>query len=143
MPSLTRHFLIAALSCVLAAAVGSGFAAAKPHGPVTHQPGAARAGKPAPKPPPVYAVGAATSRDPATGRIERSHAARQDFRQARPCPSTGRRSGACPGYQIDHAMPLKCGGADAPPNMQWLTVQSHARKTAREASSCRRHRAPR
>lgn len=143
MHSLTRRSLIAALSCVLAAAVGSSFAAAKPHGPVTHQPGAARAGQPAPKPPPVYAAGAARSRDPVTGRIERSHAARRDFRQARPCPSTGRRSGACPGYQIDHAVPLKCGGADAPLNMQWLTVQMHAQKTAREATSCRRRQAPR
>ena len=38
-----------------------------------------------------------------------------------PCPSTGRSSGGCPGYVIDHVTPLKRGGADAARNMQWQT----------------------
>lgn len=57
------------------------------------------------------------------GRIERSRAARADFQRTHPCPSTGKSSGACPGYVIDHVQPLKRGGADAPSNMQWQTTQ--------------------
>lgn len=56
-----------------------------------------------------------------SGRIKRSASARAAFRKANPCPSTGRRSGACPGYVIDHIRALKRGGADHPSNMQWQT----------------------
>jgi hypothetical protein len=31
-------------------------------------------------------------------------------------------AGPCPGYVIDHIVPLKRGGTDAPDNMQWQTV---------------------
>ena len=55
-------------------------------------------------------------------RIKRSTAAKDSFKRQQPCPSTGRSSGACPGYVIDHVNPLECGGADAPSNMQWQTV---------------------
>lgn len=55
------------------------------------------------------------------GHIARSRAATRQFKKAHPCPSTGRTSGACPGYVIDHVTPLKRGGADAPGNMQWQT----------------------
>ncbi|MGE5339209.1 MAG: HNH endonuclease signature motif containing protein, partial [Gemmatimonadota bacterium] len=55
------------------------------------------------------------------GRIARSSKARADFQRSHPCPSTGRKRGACPGYVIDHVVPLKRGGADAPANMQWQT----------------------
>lgn len=68
----------------------------------------------------------------------RSKAARADFQRSNPCPVTGRACGACPGYQVDHITPLKCKGADAPYNMQWLTVEQHKIKTAREAGQCRR-----
>ena len=55
-------------------------------------------------------------------RIKRSTAAKDSFKRQQPCPSTGRSSGACLGYVIDHVRPLECGGADAPSNMQWQTV---------------------
>lgn len=55
------------------------------------------------------------------GRIHRSAAAKDTFKRQHPCPSTGRQSGACPGYVIDHVKPLANGGADAPSNMQWQT----------------------
>lgn len=29
-----------------------------------------------------------------------------------------------PGYVIDHVVPLKRGGADAPRNMQWQTIEA-------------------
>ena len=58
------------------------------------------------------------------GRIKRSPEAKAHFKKSHPCPSTGRSTGACPGYVIDHINPLKRGGADAPSNMQWQTVEA-------------------
>ncbi len=51
----------------------------------------------------------------------RDPAQRRAFERSHPCPSTGRKSGACPGYVVDHVKPLKRGGADRPNNMQWQT----------------------
>jgi hypothetical protein len=56
------------------------------------------------------------------GRIARSETAKHDFQKPRPCPATGKTSGPCPGYVIDHVVPLKRGGPDAPSNMQWQTT---------------------
>ena len=58
----------------------------------------------------------------AKGRIARSESAKNRFKRLHPCPANGNRSGACPGYVIDHVLPLACGGKDAPENMQWQTV---------------------
>ena len=55
------------------------------------------------------------------GHIKRSEVAKRDFERHHPCPSTGKTSGACPGYVIDHIRPLKRGGPDDPGNMQWQT----------------------
>jgi len=68
----------------------------------------------------------------------RSRAARADFQRQQACPATQRHRGPCPGYQVDHIIPLKCGGADQPENMQWLTVVDHKKKTQREARMCRK-----
>ena len=62
-------------------------------------------------------------RDP-HGRIERSESAKREFERENPCPSTGRTSGPCPGYVIDHIQALKHGGADSPSNMQWQTIEA-------------------
>jgi hypothetical protein len=56
------------------------------------------------------------------GHIRRNPAMRREFRRNHPCPSTGKTSGSCPGYVIDHVQALKHGGADAPSNMQWQTT---------------------
>ena len=58
----------------------------------------------------------------ANGRIARSPEARRAFQASNPCPATGKTSGACPGFVVDHIKPLKRGGADAPGNMQWQTT---------------------
>jgi len=68
----------------------------------------------------------------------RSAAIRAEFQRLQHCPSTGAPRGACPGWQVDHIVPLKCGGPDAPANMQWLTVHDHKLKTKREARLCRK-----
>ena len=70
------------------------------------------------------------------GRIRRSAAAKHSFERQHPCPSTGRSSGQCPGYVVDHVKPLECGGADAPSNMQWQTVAAGKAKDKTEGN-CR------
>lgn len=50
------------------------------------------------------------------GRIVRSESAKRAFMK-----QTGYPHGR-PGYVVDHIIPLKRGGADAPSNMQWQTI---------------------
>lgn len=66
------------------------------------------------------------------GRIERSSKAKSSFQKSNPCPSTGRKSGGCPGYVVDHVTPLKRGGADAPSNMQWQSEEAAKMKDRTE-----------
>ena len=54
------------------------------------------------------------------GKIIRSAAVIAQFKRIHPCPSTGKTAGACPGWQIDHIIPLAVGGCDAILNMQYL-----------------------
>lgn len=49
-----------------------------------------------------------------------------EFRQANPCPATGRLKGACPGYVVASAAPV-C--ADDPGQLQWQTA-AQARENA-------------
>jgi hypothetical protein len=56
------------------------------------------------------------------GKIKRSAVAKAAFRRSHPCPSTGKTTGACPGYVVDHVKALKHGGSDSPDNMQWQTT---------------------
>ena len=90
-----------------------------------------------PAPPPPAATGvslaspsaAAIARD-ARGRIQRSAAARHAFARQTGFPS-GR-----PGYIVDHIVPLACGGADAPRNMQWQTLAAAKLKDKTERAGC-------
>lgn len=77
----------------------------------------------------MLAAGAADARDRSVPR---------QFQKIHPCPATGKRTAPCPGWQIDHRIPLKCGGADKIGNLQWLTIHDHKAKTRREARWCRR-----
>lgn len=70
----------------------------------------------------------------------RSQAEVRAFRAENPCPATGRRSGACPGWQVDHIRPLCAGGLDKPSNMQWIAVDDHRFKTHVDVRECRKLR---
>jgi hypothetical protein len=67
----------------------------------------------------------------ANGKIARSAAAKDAFMK-----QTGYPKGR-PGYVVDHKIPLECGGADTPSNMQWQTVQE-AKVKDRTERNCRR-----
>lgn len=56
----------------------------------------------------------------AEGRILRRADVLVAFRKLYACPVTGRHQGACPGWAIDHTIPLAVGGCDAVRNLQWL-----------------------
>jgi hypothetical protein len=73
---------------------------------------------------------------PPLDAAERSQAAVREFRQAVPCPVTGKARGKCPGWQVDHVIPLCAGGPDTPSNMQWLTVEVHKVKTRGDVRYC-------
>lgn len=64
------------------------------------------------------------------GKIQRSEAARHAFAR-----QTGYPNGR-PGYVIDHIVPLACGGADAPSNMQWQTIEEAKAKDRVERRGC-------
>jgi hypothetical protein len=84
---------------------------------------------------PGYTLDSSVRRD-RHGRIKRSSSAKSAFKRQQPCPSTGKATGRCPGYVIDHIKPLECGGADAPSNMQWQTIADGKAKDKTEGS-CR------
>ncbi|PYT16042.1 MAG: HNH endonuclease [Acidobacteria bacterium] len=42
-----------------------------------------------------------------------------------------------PGFVVDHIVPLECGGADSPGNMQWQTI-AEAKAKDRTERNCRR-----
>lgn len=75
---------------------------------------------------------------PAEAGRHRSLAARAEFVRVHHCPATGRPKGACPGWVVDHVIALACGGADAPANMQWQTVDDAKAKDKWERSGCGR-----
>lgn len=56
----------------------------------------------------------------ADGRIKRSRAVLREFARTFPCPATLEPAPSCPGWAIDHVIPLASGGCDAPVNLQWL-----------------------
>jgi hypothetical protein len=77
---------------------------------------------------------------PSAQASPRSSSARAEFVKANPCPVTGKKRGACPGWQVDHRIALCAGGDDAPHNMQWLTIEAHRAKTRIDVRECRAQR---
>jgi hypothetical protein len=70
--------------------------------------------------------------------IHRSQAEIRAFRAENPCPVTGRRSGPCKGWAVDHVRPLCAGGEDKPGNMQWIADPDHRFKTLVDVRECRK-----
>jgi hypothetical protein len=64
------------------------------------------------------------------GKIKRSAAAKEVFERETGYPH-GRK-----GLVVDHIVPLACGGADAPSNMQWQTVAEAKAKDKAERIGC-------
>lgn len=59
----------------------------------------------------------------ADGSNYRSSSVLAAYRRLHPCPVTGRSTGPCPGWAINHVIPLEKGGCDAVINLQWIPVQ--------------------
>jgi hypothetical protein len=81
---------------------------------------------------------ALTSPASLSAREYRSREVTREFQREHPCPSTGKTSGACPGYRKDHINPLACGGPDAVSNLQWQTIAAAKAKDRRELRTCGR-----
>src|SRR6267142_2270076 len=110
------------------AAPGTGQSTASPKPPSAATPRAPAAGGGPASP---RAKGCRTCPRDAHGRILRNPAARAQFLRQTGYPH--RR----PGYGVDHIVPLECGGADSPSNMQWQTIVEAKAKDKTEAN-CRR-----
>ena len=74
----------------------------------------------------------------ADANTRRSHKVIAEFKRAQPCPATGQPRGRCPGYVIDHVIPICAGGPDAVTNLQWQTVADGKAKDRLEAAQCLR-----
>jgi len=123
--------LFLGLSSTTLAAKGGGHAsshgASKSSGTKTASGAKQKSTKPRESTPSRYA---AAPRD-SHGRVKRSEAAKADFMR-----QTGYSHGR-PGYVVDHIKPLACGGADAPSNMQWQTIEAAKAKDKVERAGCR------
>lgn len=73
----------------------------------------------------------------ASAKEPRSTTARTTFVKINPCPATGLPKLPCPGYIIDHVIPLCAGGEDYPGNMQWQTIEDAKVKDREERRMCK------
>jgi len=53
---------------------------------------------------------------------------RRAFQARNLCPATGLATGPCPGYIVDHIVPLWRGGSDNPGHMQWQSIGTPRRR---------------
>lgn len=84
---------------------------------------------------PLLAQACAPERDD-YDHIKRSKKVLSIFRATVPCPSTGEVGKRCPGYVVDHVVPLACCGADSVENLQWQTEADAKAKDRWERKAC-------
>src|ERR1700712_2172249 len=65
-----------------------------------------------------------------------SPAAQAEFQRLHPCPVNDARAGACPGYVIEHVVPLCLGGPDVAYNLRWQTVAEAKMNEVRDTRRC-------
>jgi hypothetical protein len=70
------------------------------------------------------------STHPRAEREHRSQAAKDEFMRQSGHPH------GWPGHVVDHIVPLACGGADEPSNMQWQTTEEAKAKDRVERKGC-------
>ena len=71
--------------------------------------------------------------------VKRSRTVLRHFQAMHPCPSTGLTTGGCPGYILDHQIPLCLTGqrGDTVTNLQWQSVSEAKAKDLLEKDLCR------
>jgi hypothetical protein len=79
----------------------------------------------------------------AQAKQPRSAAVKAEFQRLNPCPSTGERRGACPGWTKDHVIALACAKTpeerkllDVSQNLQWQTTAEARAKDKWERKEC-------
>jgi len=66
----------------------------------------------------------------------RSTAKVYKYKSTHICPSTHKYSIKCPGYIVDHIIPLSCGGPDKTWNMQYQKIKDSYQKDIWERKIC-------
>lgn len=79
------------------------------------------------------------------GRIARDRQLLARFATVFPCPATLAPQARCPGWAIDHVIPLAAGGCDAQINLQWLPtrIKSCAGRVCKDRWERQYHAIPR
>lgn len=67
----------------------------------------------------------------------RSASVVRQYRAEHACPATGQFTGSCPGFVVDHIVPLCAGGPDHPDNMIWQPKAESLEKDKVEWALCR------
>jgi hypothetical protein len=87
----------------------------------------------------LWLAAPAHASDASHPRTARSVAALHAFKKANPCPSPeyiASRPMRCPGFVVDHRVPLCAAGADLPENMAWQEYRASLVKDREERTQC-------
>lgn len=79
------------------------------------------------------------------GKIKRSRTTLREFAKTFACPANLLPVPSCPGWAIDHVIPLVSGGCDSTINMQWLpdSIKSCAQPNCKDRWERAYHAQPR
>ena len=81
----------------------------------------------------------------AKGRIKRDPKVLRAFVAVFPCPTTLRHSTSCPGFALDHTIPLASGGCHTTGNLTWMptALKSCAGRVCKDRWERKYHAIPR